>query len=110
MAFSFSFPPSPAVGFQGLAREVVGGDDKDAVRLLVPDVNHLQVAAGDTPAKGDPGVFPALKVIPRSQQHLANFLLGYIVIADVRLLTFRVDVEPDFHSTALATARARFRR
>jgi hypothetical protein len=86
-----------AKGLQSFAFQVVSRDDKDTVSPQIRQLDYFQVTPRQRLAKPDAGVPGALEIVAPSNQDLADFLLGHSMAVNVRLIGFRIYVEPDVH-------------
>jgi hypothetical protein len=80
-----------------LTAELAGGTNERTVRLRVPDVDHPEIATTRRLADGHPGAVSSGSVLSRIFQDLLHFFLADVVIPDVRLTGYRIQVEAKVH-------------
>jgi hypothetical protein len=96
--FSSWFSPlSPAKSLESFSLDVIGSNDKNAIRAFVWLVDYLQITAVQRLSEFDSRFFPSSKIIPAAYQNLADFFLTHSVPKDVGLPKVWIDVKPNFH-------------
>lgn len=77
-----------------MTAELIGGDDKEAIRLRIADVDDTKVAAGERLTNGHPRVVAALAVFARLAEYGFDFVFIDAMVPDVRFACLRIEKKP----------------
>jgi hypothetical protein len=86
------------MGFERFTRQVVSGDDKNAIAIIVRYADHFQKPARDSATDHNAGVSIARQIFQRPAQHLCNFLLSNAVRLNVEQSRVWVLMISNFHA------------
>jgi hypothetical protein len=96
--------------------EIVGGNDKDAIRIRIANVNHAQKSTIRGLPYRDSRSSAAGAVLIRTTHYISDFVLVHAMVVDIRQTRRRVEVESNLHQdqdrqelSRCATKRGRFR-
>lgn len=90
-------PLPPAVGQKRFISKLVCRNDKSAVRLRVTDVNNSKIPTSRRLAYRHAGAVSPGTILSWIVQDFLHLFLFDLVIPNVRLISFRIEVETKIH-------------
>ena len=104
-----SLHSSPKCG-QRFAAQLIGGDHKYTIRLRVHNIHDPQEPAVLGTSNRDSRAVLSGPIFRRTTEHIAHLLFHDLMTVDVRKLTLRIDIKPDFQTGSLLPANLRPRK